>query len=150
MAVPGLLASADELLCPAQVQVLVDAEVAGQGRQAGGLHVRVILHDEEPVVVGPEVRVKMAQRLRHEPGWPFVPVRYHLHPCWGPGPSLPSEVEQPGEVVGHRTVHSHSQGGQRGPGGQDSHQQPLTRAQLRLDVPSPAGRPVCQGQLPNL
>lgn len=63
MAVPGLLACTNEFLGTAKVQVLVDAKVASQSCQSGGLHICVILHDEEPVVVGPKVCVEVAQGL---------------------------------------------------------------------------------------
>lgn len=63
MAVLGLLACTNEFLCTAQVQVLVDAKVASKSCQSGGLHVSVILHDEEPIIVSPKVCVKVAQGL---------------------------------------------------------------------------------------
>lgn len=54
VAVPGLLAGADELLRPAQVQVLVDAEVASQGRRRGACTYVSSCMMKNPVVVGPK------------------------------------------------------------------------------------------------
>lgn len=137
VAVPRLLLPADELLGPAQVQVLARAQVPHQVRQAVGLHVGVVLGQEEPVVVGAVVLVEVAHRLVHQPHGAVVAVRHHRHAVGRLGAAQAREEEGAVEVVGDRAVHRHRQRVEGGAGGQHAHQETLSDSQLRVNVPGP-------------